>query len=139
MGASVVNALSAELVATSKRDGSQWEQRFRRGPAGGEAAGSSAVPAARAPRCSSAPIRRYSRRTEFDPAAIAERLEVVSYLHKGVRVAFDDEVRGEKRVFQHADGLQDYLAHIVAARARGDGARAGLHAWAGTTTRPARA
>src|SRR5215217_5162994 len=31
VGASVVNALSKELVATVKRDGSQWEMRFRQG------------------------------------------------------------------------------------------------------------
>ena len=31
VGASVVNALSKELVATSKRDGAKWEQRFRQG------------------------------------------------------------------------------------------------------------
>ena len=31
VGASVVNALSKELVATVKRDGSQWEMRFKQG------------------------------------------------------------------------------------------------------------
>ena len=31
VGASVVNALSKELVATVKRDGAQWEMRFRQG------------------------------------------------------------------------------------------------------------
>ena len=31
VGASVVNALSKELVATSKRDGARWEQRFKQG------------------------------------------------------------------------------------------------------------
>src|SRR5262249_9018770 len=36
VGASVVNALSKELVATVKRDGAQWEMRFRQGkPASG--------------------------------------------------------------------------------------------------------
>src|SRR5712675_2710626 len=35
VGASVVNALSKELVATVKRDGAQWEMRFKQGkPAG---------------------------------------------------------------------------------------------------------
>src|SRR5215472_5547079 len=35
VGASVVNALSKELVATVRRDGAQWEQKFRQGaPAG---------------------------------------------------------------------------------------------------------
>ena len=29
VGASVVNALSKNLVATSKRDGQQWQQKFR--------------------------------------------------------------------------------------------------------------
>ncbi|TDI24451.1 MAG: DNA topoisomerase IV subunit B, partial [Acidobacteria bacterium] len=31
VGASLVNALSKELVATSKRDGARWEQRFKQG------------------------------------------------------------------------------------------------------------
>src|SRR4029077_9931246 len=31
VGASVVNALSKDLVATVKRDGAQWEMRFRQG------------------------------------------------------------------------------------------------------------
>src|SRR4029078_9232266 len=31
VGASVVNALSKELVATVKRDGATWEQRFKQG------------------------------------------------------------------------------------------------------------
>ena len=35
VGASVVNALSKELVATVKRDGYRWEQRFRQGKAAG--------------------------------------------------------------------------------------------------------
>src|SRR5438093_7246045 len=36
VGASVVNALSKELVATVKRDGAQWEMRFKQGkPASG--------------------------------------------------------------------------------------------------------
>ena len=33
VGASVVNALSKELVATVKRDGAEWEQRYERGKA----------------------------------------------------------------------------------------------------------
>src|SRR3989304_5548919 len=35
VGASVVNALSKELVATSKRDGASWEQRFKQGQPSG--------------------------------------------------------------------------------------------------------
>ena len=34
VGASVVNALSKELVATVKRDGAQWEMRFKQGKPG---------------------------------------------------------------------------------------------------------
>ena len=37
VGASVVNALSTELVATVKRDGAQWEMSFKRGKPTGAA------------------------------------------------------------------------------------------------------
>jgi DNA gyrase subunit B/topoisomerase-4 subunit B len=57
---------------------------------------------------------------EFDPAMIRERLEIVSYLHKGVKVSFENEATGGREVFQHDEGLVEYLRKIVTER----GARA---------------
>jgi len=55
-------------------------------------------------------------KVEFDPALIRERLEVVSYIHKGVKVTFENEADGKREVFQHEEGLSDYLKKIVAER-----------------------
>src|SRR4029453_506394 len=55
-------------------------------------------------------------KVEFDAALIRERLEVVSYIHKGVRVTFENEAEGTKEVFQHQEGLADYVAKIVTER-----------------------
>jgi DNA gyrase subunit B/topoisomerase-4 subunit B len=41
---------------------------------------------------------------------------VVSYLHKGVKVTFDDQVAKEKAFFEHNEGILDYLRKIVAER-----------------------
>ena len=41
---------------------------------------------------------------EFDADVIRERLEVVSYLHKGVKVTFENEATGDKQVFTHEEG-----------------------------------
>ena len=51
--------------------------------------------------------------TTFDADLIAERLEVSSYLHKGVKVVFEDETAGQTRVFRHDEGLVDYLRRIL--------------------------
>src|SRR5215208_6147342 len=115
VGASVVNALSKELVATVKRDGATWEQRFKQGvPNGpvkklGPARGTGTTVFFR-------PDTTIFPKVEFDAAVIRERLEVASYLHKGVRIAFEDESQGEKAVFQHSEGLVDYLKKIVTER-----------------------
>ncbi len=115
VGASVVNALSSELVATVKRDGSQWEMTFKRGkPTGpikkiGAARGSGTTVYFH-------PDSTIFPKIEFDAALIKERLEIVSYIHKGVRVTFENEAAGTKDVFQHQEGLSDFLKSIVAAR-----------------------
>jgi DNA gyrase subunit B/topoisomerase-4 subunit B len=115
VGASVVNALSTELVATVKRDGAQWEMIFKRGkPAGpikkmGAARGSGTSVYFH-------PDPTIFPKVEFDPALIRERLEVVSYIHKGVRVTFENEAAGSKEVFQHQEGLSDFLKSIITAR-----------------------
>jgi DNA gyrase subunit B/topoisomerase-4 subunit B len=115
VGASVVNALSKELVATVRRDGAEWEVRFKQGhPVGpvkktGAARGSGTTVFFR-------PDSTIFPKIEFDADTIKQRLEVSSYLHKGVKLVFDDQVKKEKVVFQHTEGLADYLKTIVTER-----------------------
>jgi len=115
VGASVVNALSSDLRATVKRDGATWEMSFRRGRVTG--------PLKKAGPARGTGTTVYFRpdstifpKVEFDPPVIRERVEVVSYLHKGVRVTFDNEVEGKKEVFEHKEGLLDFLKKILAER-----------------------
>jgi DNA gyrase subunit B/topoisomerase-4 subunit B len=115
VGASVVNALSTELRASVKRDGVTWEMGFRRGKPttglkkAGPARGTGTTVYFR-------PDATIFPKVEFDAAIIRERLEVISYIHKGVRVTFENEAEKKKEVFQHEEGLADYLKKIVAER-----------------------
>jgi DNA gyrase subunit B/topoisomerase-4 subunit B len=112
VGASVVNALSKELIATSKRDGARWEQRFTKGrPIGplrriGGARGTGTTVFFR-------PDATIFPKTTFDADLIAERLDVTSYLHQGLRVVFENETIGQTQVFSHQDGIADYLQRIL--------------------------
>ncbi len=116
VGASVVNALSRKLVATVKRDGAEYEMTFSGGkPTSklrkiGPARGSGTT-------IYFHPDPTIFPKTEFDPDTLRHRLEVVSYLHKGVKVVFDDQVGKQKHIFLHQEGLPDYLRKILAERA----------------------
>jgi DNA topoisomerase IV B subunit len=115
VGASVVNALSKELVATIRRDGAEWEVRFKQGqPVGalkklGAARGTGTTVFFR-------PDATIFPKVEFDPEIIKQRLEVSSYLHKGLKIVFEDEGKKERQVFQHSEGLADYLKTILRER-----------------------
>jgi DNA gyrase subunit B len=116
VGASVVNALSKELVARVRRDGAQWEMRFRQGQAAGSLAKTGAARGT-GTTVFFRPDSTIFPKVEFDPDVIRQRLEVSSYLHKGLRIVFEDEARGERVVFQHTEGLSDYLKKILQERA----------------------
>ncbi len=115
VGASVVNALSKELVATVRRDGAQWEMRFKQGATVGAlkklgpARGTGTTVFFR-------PDTTIFPKTEFDPELIRQRLEVSSYLHKGLKITFENEAADSRDVFQHSEGLSDYLKKILTER-----------------------
>jgi len=115
VGASVVNALSQTLTATVKRDGSQYEMKFKRGkPTGalkkkGVARGSGTT-------ITFHPDPQIFPKTDFDAELIRNRLEITSYLHRGVKVTFDDHVNQRKDTFQHKQGLIDFVNKILAER-----------------------
>ncbi|HEX4347700.1 MAG TPA: DNA topoisomerase IV subunit B [Vicinamibacterales bacterium] len=115
VGASVVNALSKELVATVKRDGAEWEMRFKQGRV------VSPLKKTGAARGSGTTVYFHPDATifpkiEFDPDVIRERIDVAAYLHKGLKIVFEDETSKTRTVFEHADGLLDYLKTIIAGR-----------------------
>jgi DNA gyrase subunit B len=119
VGASVVNALSRELIATVKRDGATWEQKYKQGnPVGGV----KKIGAARGTGTTVffRPDSTIFPKTEFDPAVIRERLEVASYLHKGLKVTFENEAaegaQAKRETFEHAEGIAEYLKKILEER-----------------------
>ena len=115
VGASVVNALSKELVATVRRDGAEWEQRFKQGkPLGplkknGPARGSGT-------KVFFHPDPAIFPKIELDAATIRERIEVASYIHKGLKISFEDEGARTKETFEHTEGLLAYLKKILTER-----------------------
>ena len=115
VGASVVNALSKKLVATVKRDGHEWQMSFAKGKATGKL---KKLGKARGTGTTIYfhPDPAIFPRTEFDAELIRQRLEVTSYLHKGIKVSFHDEPAGKHHTFQHREGLIDYLKAIRAER-----------------------
>ena len=112
VGASVVNALSTDLIACSKRDGYTWQQTFKRGK---PAAALKRIRRSRGTGTSVffRPDPTVFPKTEFEPDLIRERLEIASYLHRGIQVTFVDEAHGQRHTFRHDRGLVDYLNHVV--------------------------
>ncbi len=113
VGASVVNALSEQLVATVKRDGKMYQQRYRRGKP------TTALRVVREPVRGTGTTIYFKPDSDlfesvlFDPAWIAEQLEIKTYLNHNLRIIFTDEVAGTKCEFYHEGGVTEYLAHLV--------------------------
>lgn len=112
IGSSAVNALSESLVATVRRDGFEWEQRFERGrPLG--------------PVTQLRPFRGHGtlitfrpddqifRRVQFHADTIRQHLEDISYIHGGLKLTFVDEAKNEKHELHHPEGIAAYLGKIL--------------------------
>ena len=112
VGASVVNALSTKLVATVRRDGAEWQMEFSQGKPQGKI---KKIGPARGSGTSIFfhPDSQIFPRTEFNPETIRERLEISSYIHKGLKVTWVDEVNGKKEVFHHEEGILAFMKKIL--------------------------
>jgi DNA gyrase subunit B/topoisomerase-4 subunit B len=112
VGASVVNALSSELVATVHRDGHEWIQRYKRGRP--------TTPVKKAKKFRGHGTRIYFRpddaifrRVHFNGELIRQHLEDISYVHGGLKITFVDEVKDEKHELSHPDGIAAFLEKLT--------------------------
>ncbi len=116
VGASVVNALSSKLTVRVKRGGAEHQLEFNHGVVAGKL---KKVGSARGAGTTVFfhPDPTIFPKTDFSAELIRERLEITSYLHKGVRIEFVDETAGgKKETFHHDNGIADYLAKLVELR-----------------------
>ena len=117
VGSSVVNALSEELVATVKRDGSEWIQTYERGKPtsklkkGGAAKGTGTSIFFR-------PDQQIFGKQDFNAETVRFRLDTKTFLHKGLKITFRDEAAGTKEVFEHEGGIADFLTKLVTDRGK---------------------
>ena len=116
VGASVVNALSKQLVAVIKRDGAQYRMEFSRGTPTTKLQKSGKKIRGSGTTITFSPDPTIFPKTVFDADTIRNRLEVTSFLHKGVKVTFHNESAGTKETFLHEQGIQDYLEHVLKLR-----------------------
>lgn len=115
VGASVVNALSKSLIAEVKRDGKTYFQRYGRGkPKGpverGEPSRGSGT------TVTFTPDPEIFHEVSYDSTLIAERLEVKTYLNKGLVIQFVDQRAKTNVEFRHDGGVADFLDAINQAR-----------------------
>ncbi len=113
VGASVVNALSDELVATVTRDGATTEQRYARGTPLADAAVVNASARGSGTTIFFRPDAEIFETVDFDPLVIRENLEVKTYLNRDLKIVFTDETEGERYVYHHEGGIAEYLAQMV--------------------------
>ena len=113
VGASVVNALSEEMVATVKRDQKEYEQRFQRGTPVTDLTVTKESTRGTGTTIFFRPDRDIFETVDFDTLQIQETLEVKTYLNRGLKIVFHDEQEGETYEFVHEGGVAEYLEHIV--------------------------
>jgi DNA gyrase subunit B len=117
VGSSVVNALSEEMVARVKRDGFEWEQRYARGEVASKI---TKIGAARGTGTSIffRPDPQIFGKLDFSAETIRFRLETKTFLHKGLKITFRDELAGTSEDLQHDGGIADFLNKIVVDRGK---------------------
>ena len=116
VGASVVNALSKELIAVIRRDGAQYRMTFAKGKPTSKLQKLKGAIRGTGTSITFTPDPTIFPRTDFDSALIRTRLETASFLHRGVKVSYVDEAAKTKETFLHANGIVDFLGKVLKER-----------------------
>ncbi|TWU49203.1 DNA gyrase/topoisomerase IV subunit B [Rubripirellula reticaptiva] len=116
VGASVVNALSKELVAVVKRDGAQFRMTFAKGQPTSKLQKLKGAVRGTGTTITFTPDPTIFPKTDFDSGLIRLRLETASFLHRGVKVTYVDESAKTKDTFHHENGIVDFLGKVLKER-----------------------
>ncbi|MDY4949397.1 MAG: DNA topoisomerase (ATP-hydrolyzing) subunit B [Clostridium cadaveris] len=111
VGASVVNALSAECEVTVNRDGEVWKQRYERGVAvtGLDKIGTTDK---HGTITYFKPDDQIFEELEFDYDILAQRLRELAFLNKGIRIIFTDDRIDKEEIFHYEGGIKSFVSYL---------------------------
>jgi DNA gyrase subunit B len=112
VGASVVNALSRKLVATVRRDGFEYQQKYAKGIPQGKVEKIGPF-RGHGTSITFEPDETIFKTTRFDADVLKARLEDMSFIHSGLRITFKDEHGGQTYELSNPGGLPAFLAKLV--------------------------
>jgi DNA gyrase subunit B len=114
VGVSVVNALSAWLVAEVRRDGKVYRQEFARGVPQGDMEVVGKVPKSETgTTISFLPDAEIFDELEYSADTLVQRLRETAFLTRGLRIALVDERADGRTVeFHYEGGIRDFVAHV---------------------------
>jgi DNA gyrase subunit B len=112
VGASVVNALSEELIVEVRRNGFSWVQEFRRGKAKSPLKKLEATDAT-GTLVTFRPDPEIFTERSFSKETIRERIETKAFLMAGLTLRLKDDVEGSTESFFYPDGIRDFLAKLA--------------------------
>ena len=112
VGVSVVNALSTKLVVDVERDGFHFVQEFSRGKP------TSKLKKGKPSKKSGTTVTFWPDPEVFEDLTfkheiLAERLQELSFLTRGVEITISDERDGTKETYKAAGGLSDFVRHLA--------------------------
>jgi DNA gyrase subunit B len=112
VGVSVVNALSAWLIADVERDGKIVRQEFARGVPQGEMK-KTGISHETGTTISFLPDADVLEDLDFSADILRQRFRETAFLTCGLRIVFTDERAGGERVeFHYEGGIRDFVAYV---------------------------
>jgi DNA gyrase subunit B len=114
VGVSVVNALSERLEVEVRRDGGSWHQSYARGKATTKLI--KGKPSTKTGTTVTFwPDAEVFDETNFKREVLAERLQELAFLSRGIEIQLIDEREGQeaKEVFKASGGLADFVKHLA--------------------------
>ncbi len=117
VGVSVVNALSEKMTADIQREGANWHVQFSRGKAT-KKLGKGKPSKKHGTIITFWPDAEIFEETTFKREVLAERLQELAFLNKGVEIQLNDERETPvvKDVFKANGGLVDFVKHMNAGK-----------------------
>jgi DNA gyrase subunit B/topoisomerase-4 subunit B len=119
VGASVVNALSKKLTATVRRDGKEYKMEFSRGKPKTKLLRKKGAVRGSGTTITFEPDPTIFARVQFNSETIGQRIEIASFIHKGVRFNYVDETAEDgtkKTTYLHENGIVDFLGKTLKER-----------------------